>query len=162
MKTRRLRLSAYDRLLLFALAIGILLVYVRYRTLSDSPLTNDGDKAAVTYTLQIDSHSRARTLSLADSIYFNDTNDLFGRIETPPEIRAAYAEALRADGTIAYLPSSSMYELRGILFAEGSFTENGFFANGRRHITANQTFSAVMNGLNVTILVLNVDHFSSK
>ena len=49
---KKRRLSSYDRLLLFALAIGILLVYVRYRTLSDSPLTGDGEKAAVTYTLQ--------------------------------------------------------------------------------------------------------------
>lgn len=160
MKNRKL--SSYDRLLLFALAVGILLVYVRYRALSDSPLTSDGDKAEITYTLQTSSASRAASLALTEEIFFADTRQLLGRIENEPAISPAYTEALRADGTIAYIPSNTAYELHGTFVATGSFTENGFFANGRRHITANQTISAVMNGLNATILVLNVRHFSSK
>ena len=159
---KKRRLSSYDRLLLFALAIGVLLVYVRYRTLSDSPLTGDGEKAAVTYTLQTSSKARAETLARAKELSFADTDSLLGYVEEPPEIRPAYTEALRADGTVAYLPSNAHYEVRGTFIAEGSFTENGFFANGQRHITANQSISAQMNGLNVTILVLNVHHFSSK
>ena len=159
---RKWTLSPYDRLLLFALAIGILLVYVRYRTLSDSPLTDDGEQVAVAYTLQADSLPRANRLAQADKIYFSGTKDLLGRIDTAPEISPARTEALRTDGTIAYLPLSTVYELRGIFLSEGSFTENGFFTDGRWHLTANQTISASMNGLNVTILVLNIQRFSSK
>ncbi len=159
---RRNVFSPYDRLLLLALAVGILLVCVRYRTLSDSPLTSDGEQAAVSYLVRTDSSARANTLALTETIYFADTNDLLGCIDTAPSISAANTESVRADGTVAYLPSGNAYELRGVFLADGSFTENGFFANGRRHITANQTIPALMNGLNVTILVLNISHFSSK
>lgn len=159
---KKRKLSPYDRLLLFALAVGILLVYVRYRTLSDSPLTSDGDRAEITYTLQTDSPARASALLQAEEITFADTRTHFGRVERPPTVTPAYTEGIRPDGTTAYLPSGNARELRGTLLAEGSFTENGFFAGGRRHVTANQRISVIMNGLNVTILVLNVSRFSSK
>ena len=106
--------------------------------------------------------SERLAIARAKELSFADTDSLLGYVEEPPEIRPAYTEALRADGTVAYLPSNAHYEVRGTFIAEGSFTENGFFANGQRHITANQSISAQMNGLNVTILVLNVHHFSSK
>ena len=159
---RRERLTSYDRFLLATLVVGILLLFVRYRTLSESPLTNDGEKALVDYRLQVDSFPRAETLALAEDLSFSDTKERLGHIESAPEILPAHREEIRADGTIAYLASNSLYELRGSFVSEGSFTENGFFANGRRHLTANQTISVLMNGLNVTILVLNIHHFSSK
>ena len=159
---KRKGLSSYDRLLLFALAVGILLVFVRYRTLSDSPLTADGETAKITYTLQSDSRARASALAQAKDVIFADTHTHFGILEKAPSISPAYRDCVRTDGTIAYLPSERSCELRGTLIAEGSFTENGFFAGGRRHITANQHLSVLMNELNVTILVLNVSRFSSK
>ena len=159
---KRKRLSAYDRLLLLVFAFGILLVFVRYRTLSDSPLTPDGEIARITYILQSDSKARASALAQAEVVLFADTRERFGALENAPSISPAYRDCVRADGTLADLPSERSCELRGTLIAHGSFTENGFFAGGQRHITANQQLSVLMNGLNVTILILNVSHFSSK
>ena len=159
---KKKRLSPYDRLLILALAIGLLLVYVRYRTLSDSPLTSNGEKARIFYTLQEESPARASALAEAEEILFADTRTRLGVLAQAPKITPAYIEGVRSDGTLAYLPSAHASELCGTLIAEGSFTKNGFFANGQRHITANQRISVLMNGLNVTILVLNVSRFSSK
>lgn len=159
---KKKRLSRYDSLFVLALIVGLLLVFLRFQLLDSSPLTDGGATAEIAYTLRADSASRLETLSQAESIFFADTHALLGRQKSEPKITPARIEALRSDGTLSYPESPASFELRGTILANGTVTENGFFLSGGRHITANQTIPVEINGLNVTILVLNINYFSSN
>ena len=159
---RKKGLSRYDLAFIFAFIVGILLIFARYHAIKAPTYASGDARAEIVYTVRADSEAQRKALEDADTVTFIDDGKVLGIHKAPPTVTPAKTEVVRKDGTVALLDSSTAYEVRGTLSAVGFLGKHGFFLNGGRHIAVNQTLPVQINGLNVTILVLKIDVFSSN
>ncbi len=161
MKKKR-RLSLYDTIFLLALIVGVLLIMARYRLLTAPPDGGGDATAKVTYTFDAESVAKLSSVLNEDKIYLQKDGALLGTLAEKMTFSPKKTEVVRRDGTVVLLDSQTAYELRGTMLVRGKLNKNGFFLKSGEHIAVNQRKEVQIGQLNVTILVLKIDIFSSN
>lgn len=149
----------YDVLLLLCAVIGVLLVLLRYRLMSEP--YGETENAEVSFRVTGLSEVSSGTLLSADSLTLTGAQPLTYPLKTVPVRRPALMEYTRNDGTLTVKESSTAFDVHAVFLCEGHTATGGFFAGGR-HMAAGERYSAQICGLTVTIEILNIDLFSSN
>ncbi len=146
-------------LLVLVMAVGLVLVYGRYRRLQEPPRAGGDAAARLTYAMTVRGEAKLGTLAAAEDVLLREDGSLLGRMNASPRIAPHQLEVTAEDGSILLVDSTEEYRLVGELTVQGRFGDHGFFLPNGKHLAVNQPLDVRMNGLNATIFVLAIDVF---
>ena len=151
------RRNIFNVILFFTFIFGIAGVFFRYYYGTEH--INDEEREFYVYfEIQNVSQFCAESIKENDTLNIKASGTPLGIVCTNPQISEYKTRNIDPNGNLIYVQNKNKYTVAGCIKCKGTFSENGFFINGKTHIAPNQKIEITSLKTEGTIYILRVEY----
>lgn len=152
---KRIRFNVIDVLILLIAAGLIISTVMRYQSRTDLPKAEAQTAVEVKFLIENMSETLVSGVVFGESVYLVDSGRLFGTLKSA-DFQKAQIRCTKDDGTPVIIESDRSYDVRGVLTAEGIFSERGFFLGGEQYLAPGLSLSIRTPSMTADILITDI------